>query len=111
VDADTILHLYQGGAWIPAVILTIYFLMRWASTRFAWLEAPGRAHYVTAVLSVLAVLAPSLAQGTLPTLAQVVGAVAGNMLLFLQGASGTVPSSPAVTPQNAPSAPAPKGTP
>lgn len=82
---DTIWNLYQHGALLCATTLTLYGLLKWASNHITWLEAPGRAHYVTFVLSVLGVAAVQLQQGQMPSLEQWIAAIGSNILLLVQG--------------------------
>lgn len=92
---DTILALYQHGALIPAGIYALYLGLKWSSTRFALLEVPNRAHYISVFLGALAVLAIPASQGTTPNLSMIVGAVVTALSLLAPGLSSSPPSPPA----------------
>jgi hypothetical protein len=94
MTTDTILSLYQHGALIPACILALYLGLKWGSTRFAWLEAPNRAHCIAIVLGGLAVLAVPASQGTTPNASMLLVAIVTALSLLAPGLSGAT-SAPA----------------
>jgi hypothetical protein len=92
-DPTVLEKLYHSGAWLCLAILVAFYALRFASTRISWLEAPGRAHYVTAILAVLAVIVVPASQGTTPNVGMIVAAITGNILLFLPGATASPKTS------------------
>ena len=83
---STLSHLYSTGAFFCLGIVVVYLALRYASTHVAWLEAPGRAHWVTVALAVLAVFAIPAAQGTTPNVSMLGSAAATLLALLLPGA-------------------------
>lgn len=84
-DISAIDTLYHSGAWLCLAIFGVFFALRFLSTHVAWLEAPNRAHYVTAVLAGLALIAVPASQGTTPNLSTIVMAVVTVGALWSQG--------------------------
>ena len=82
---DTLIALYHSGAFLCLGIVAAYLLLRWGSTHWAWLEVPGRAHYISAVLAGLALLIVPASQGTTPNASMVVAAIGTVVALFLRG--------------------------
>jgi hypothetical protein len=91
MDTDTIVSLYQHGALLPAGILTVYLLLRWGVGNVPWLKEPKHAHYATAIVAGLAVLAAPAAAGTTPDLNHVISAVLAIAMLMMPGVSQPKP--------------------
>lgn len=79
-------HLYSTGAFLCLGVLVTYLALKYASKHVAWLEVPGRAHYVTVALAVLAVFALPASQGTTPNASMLTVAFGTVMSLLLPGA-------------------------
>lgn len=90
-----LLSLYHSGAYLPLGIVAVYLALKYASLHVAWLEVPGRAHYVTAALAGLALVVVPATQGTTPNANMIFAAVAAAAALLLPGA----PKSDSKTPQ------------
>jgi hypothetical protein len=88
---DNVWHLYQSGALLPAAIVLVYLLCRWGVGSVPWLKQPQHAHYMTAIVTALAVLAVPAAQGQSPTLQLVVSAVGTLIALLLPGIAAAQP--------------------
>lgn len=86
---DTLLSLYHSGAFLCTGIVAVYLLLRWGSTRIAWLEVPNRAHYVTAFLAGLALVLPPAVQGQTPSASMIAAAIGTIVALLLPGAVAT----------------------
>lgn len=86
--ASVLSHLYSTGAFFCLGIVGVYIALKLASTRVAWLEVPGRAHYVTVALAVLAIFAVPAMQGTTPNASMLMVAFGTAMSLLLPGAPG-----------------------
>ena len=84
---DTLLSLYHSGAFLCTGIVAVYLLLRWGSTRIAWLEVPNRAHYVTAFLAGLALVLPPAVQGQTPSASMIAAAIGTMIALLLPGAT------------------------
>jgi hypothetical protein len=92
MTADTVLSLYHSGALICAAIVAVYLLLRWGTGHIPWIEEPQHAHYATAILTALGVLAVPAAAGHAPTLSMVLTAVGTLVALLLPGvAAATAP--------------------
>lgn len=91
MDTDTIVSLYQHGALLPAGILAVYLLMRWGVGNVPWLKEPQHAHYATAIVAGLAVLAAPAAAGASPDLNHVISAVLAIAMLMVPGVSQSKP--------------------
>lgn len=85
-DISTLDKLYHSGAWLCLAIVVAYLLLRFASAHVAWLQVPGRAHYVTAILAGGALIVVPAAQGTTPNISMIVAAFSAAIALFLRGA-------------------------
>lgn len=83
---DTVFNLYHSGAFLCAGILLGYLSLRYLSTHVAWLQVPGRAHYVAAVLGGLATIIVPVSQGTTPNMSMITLVVTTIAALFLRGA-------------------------
>lgn len=79
-------HLYSTGALFCLGVVAVYIALKYASKHVAWLEVPGRAHYVTVALAVLAVFALPASQGTTPNTSMLMIAFGTAMSLLLPGA-------------------------
>ena len=77
--------LYHSGAYLCLGIVVVFAGLRWASNHITWLEAPNRAHYVTAALAGLALIALPASQGTTPNLSMIVSAVGMTLATFAPG--------------------------
>ena len=81
-SADTVFSLYHSGAFFCAGIVAVYLIGRWAAGDVGWLKDPVHAHYVTAILAALAVIAIPASQGTTPNMSMLLTA-AGTLLATL----------------------------
>jgi hypothetical protein len=79
-------HLYSTGAFFCLGVVVLYLALKYASKHVAWLEVPGRAHYVTVAIAVLAVFAVPASQGTTPNTSMLMVAFGTAMSLLLPGA-------------------------
>lgn len=82
-------HLYSTGALFCLGVVAVYIALKYASKHVAWLEVPGRAHYVTVALAVLAVFALPASQGTTPNTSMLMVAFGTAMSLLLPGATSS----------------------
>lgn len=78
--------LYHSGAYLLLGIVLVFMGLRWASQHVAWLEVPNRAHYVTALLAGLALVAVPASQGATPNLSMIVVAIGTVISLCAPGA-------------------------
>jgi hypothetical protein len=85
--------LYHSGAYLCLGILALFLGLRYASQHVAWLEVPGRAHYVSAFLGGLALVAIPASQGSTPNLSMIVVAIGTVVSLCAPGAA-SVPKIP-----------------
>lgn len=83
-------HLYSTGAFLCMGIVIAYLALTYASKHVAWLEVPGRAHYVTIGLAVAAIFVLPATQGTTPN-ASMLGTAAATLIALLL--PGTPPST------------------
>lgn len=91
---STLYKLYSSGAFLCMGIVAVYLALKLLATRVAWLEVPNRAHYVTAVIGVLALFAAPAAAGTAPSLAMIMTAFPAIIALVMPGIVPVAPSDP-----------------
>jgi hypothetical protein len=82
---DVLFSLYHSGAFLCLGIVAAYLALRYASSHIAWLEVPGRAHYIAAVLGGLALIIGPISQGTTPNASMLMTAGSAVVALFLRG--------------------------
>lgn len=90
-----LVSLYHSGAFLCLGIVAAYLALKYASTHWAWLEVPGRAHYVTVALAAAATVIVPISQGTSPNAQMIFVALGTVTALLLPGA----PKSDTKTPQ------------
>lgn len=91
---DQLLALYHSAAYVPLVILLIYYGLTWGSTHVAWLEVPNRAHWIAIVLGGLALLVPVAQSGTTPNASQLIGAAVAALMLAAPGLAKSTRTAP-----------------
>jgi len=75
LDPSVLEKLYHSGAWLCLGILVVFFGLRAAKSRIAWLQEDHRAVWVSAILGGLALLAVPAMNGTTPNLSMIIGAL------------------------------------
>jgi hypothetical protein len=75
LDPSVLEKLYHSGAWLCLAILVVFFALRAAKTRIAWLKEDHRAVWVSAILGGLALLVVPATQGTTPNLSMLIAAL------------------------------------
>lgn len=90
---DTASHLYSSGAFIALGVFLVWKVLDWGSTHIAWLQAPGRAHYVTVAVAVAAVFGLPASQGTTPNMSMLFVAIGAAASLLAPGVKSTSSNS------------------
>lgn len=82
---DSLTALYHSGGLFVVALVATYGGLKWLSTGWAWLAIPKRAHYVTAIIGGLGVIAVPASQGTTPNLSMILTALGTMIALFAPG--------------------------
>lgn len=94
---DTVDKLYSSGAFLALGVFLVWKALDWGSKHVAWLQAPGRAHYVTVAVAIAATFGLPASQGTTPNMSMLFAAVGAAAALLAPGvkSSGSSSSAPA----------------
>lgn len=92
MSIDSIAALYHSGGLFVVGIVLLYAIAKWAASGWSWLAQPKRAHYVTAIVSALGVIAVPASQGTTPNASMILGALGTLIALLAPGINAPAPT-------------------
>lgn len=85
-------RLYKAGHLMPAVIVGLFFGLRFLERRIAWLRTGYRKLYVSVALAAFAELAERVADGTTPNTGMILGTLGVAFTMWMK-THGPAPST------------------